>query len=142
MTENVLGKRMKSLRERRNLKQNVVSEKLGVSPYQLSRYESGKTKPDPEMIASIAKYYDVTTDYLLGASNTPRPIVVAGQEINLTSEELELFNELKKHPIMLHDLASDPERKVKELIKLYKMKKMFLEDDDEDLGDGFGTLKD
>lgn len=142
MTENVLGKRMKSLRERRNLKQNVVAEKLGVSPYQLSRYESGKTKPDPEMIASIAKYYDVTTDYLLGASSTPRPIVVAGQEINLTSEELVLFEELKKHPIMLHDLASDPERKVKELIKLYKMKKMFLEDEDKDYGDGFGTLED
>lgn len=72
MVENILGKRMKSLRERRNLKQNQVAEKLGVSPYQLSRYESGKTKPDPDMIASIANYYEVTTDYLLGQSENPR----------------------------------------------------------------------
>lgn len=43
---------------------------------------------------------------------------------------------------MFHDLATDPETKVKELIKLYKMKKMFLEDDKEEYGDGFGELED
>lgn len=75
-------------------------------------------------------------------SNKKKKVNVAGREINLTEEELILFNELKKHPIMLHDLASDPERKVKELIKLYKMKKMFLEDDEKERGDGFGSLED
>jgi hypothetical protein len=53
-----------------------------------------------------------------------------------------VFEGLKKHPVMFHDLVSDPEKKAKELIKLYKMKKMFLEEDDEEYGDGFGELED
>lgn len=60
-------------------------------------------------------------------------ILVAGQEVTLSPEELKLFEELKKHPVVFHDLASDPEKKIKELIKLYKMKKI-LEDDDDDEG--------
>lgn len=44
--------------------------------------------------------------------------------------------------ILFHDLASDPEKKIKELFKLYKMKKMFLEEDDEEYGDGFRELVD
>ncbi|MFS0647235.1 hypothetical protein [Siminovitchia sp. 179-K 8D1 HS] len=43
---------------------------------------------------------------------------------------------------MFHELASDPEKKVKEPIKPYKMKKMFLEEDDEEYGEGFGELED
>ena len=69
-------------------------------------------------------------------------VIVAGKEISLSEEDLLLFNELKKHPIMFHDLASDPEKKVKELIRLYKMKQMFLEEDEEEYEDGFGELED
>ncbi|PID19667.1 XRE family transcriptional regulator [Sporosarcina sp. P35] len=67
---------------------------------------------------------------------------VMGREITLSEEDVILFNELKKYPILFHDLASDPERKVRELLKMYKMKKMFLEDNEEELGDGFGDLED
>ena len=74
--------------------------------------------------------------------NELNKVTVAGQQITLSIEELQLFNELKKHPIMFNDLASDPEAKVKELIKLYKVKKLFLEEDTEEYGDGFGELED
>ncbi|MEK4715376.1 helix-turn-helix domain-containing protein [Sporosarcina sp. FSL K6-5500] len=69
-------------------------------------------------------------------------VTVAGQDINLSIEELKLFEELKRHPALFHDLATDPERKIKELLKLYEMKKMLLEEDTSDYGDGFGELKD
>lgn len=36
------------------------------------------------------------------------------------------------------NLSTYPKTKMKELIKLYKMKKLFLEDDKEEYGDGFG----
>ena len=145
MGENIIGIRMKSLRENKDLKQNKVAGELSVSPYQLSRYENGKSKPDPELIAKIATYYDVTTDYLLGIIDNPQPInkvIVAGQEITLSIEEAIVFNELKKHPALFHDLATNPEAKIKELIKLSKMKKMFLEEDESEYGDGFGELED
>ena len=111
----------------------------------LSRYESGERKPDYETLIKIADYFDVTTDYLLGKTENPgaqNTVTVSGQEITLSIDELKVFEELKKHPIMFHDLATDPETKVKELIKLYKMKKMFLEDDKEEYGDGFGDFED
>ncbi|MEK4712293.1 helix-turn-helix domain-containing protein [Sporosarcina sp. FSL K6-5500] len=69
-------------------------------------------------------------------------VTVAGKEFDLTKEDYVAFLELKKHPIMFNDLKSDPEAKVKELIKLYKMKKMFLENDKEEYGDGFGDFED
>lgn len=134
--------RLKKLRLEAKLTQQEVADKLGITRQAYGYYESEKSKrePDHEATQKLAEIFNVSIDYLLGSTDVKA--TVAGQEINLTEEEFILFNELKKHPIMLHDLASDPERKVKELIKLYKMKKMFLDDDDEDLGDGFGTLKD
>jgi len=68
---------------------------------------------------------------------------VAGQDINLTPEELKIFKELRKYPILFHDLAKDPEKKIKELIRLQKIKDMILdEEDDKNRGDGFGELED
>ncbi|BAQ11489.1 transcriptional regulator, xre family [Bacillus sp. OxB-1] len=139
------SKRLIDLRKKKKLLQTDVAEKIGVARATYGAYEQGNRQPDFDTLEKIASFFGVSTDYLLGRSDiqNPEPVFVAGREINLSEEEIILFNELKKHPIMLHDLVSDPERKVKELIKLYKMKKLFLEDDEEeDLGDGFGTLKD
>lgn len=69
LNDNVLGKRMRWLRDKQDLKQIKVANALNVSTFQLSRYESGKSKPDPELIAKIATYYNVTTDYLLGKTD-------------------------------------------------------------------------
>lgn len=126
----------------------------GVSAAHISRLMRGllDAPPNPNTIESLADkaYNNVTYDDLMqaaghitkGQTNLDPP-VVAGQEINLTVEEIQLFNELKKYPVLFHDLASDPENKVKELIKLYKMKKIFLDDDEnEEYGDGFGELED
>ncbi|MDW0112244.1 helix-turn-helix transcriptional regulator [Sporosarcina saromensis] len=132
--------RLKRLRQNKKLSQQEMADFLGISRQGYGKYENGSSQPSFEMLEKLSIFFGVSTDYLLGTSENKA--IVAGQEINLSEEEFILFNELKKHPIMLHDLATDPERKVKELIKLYKMKKMFLDDDEEEYGDGFGTLKD
>ncbi|MEK5070551.1 helix-turn-helix domain-containing protein [Sporosarcina sp. FSL K6-1508] len=139
----MIGERMKQLRGNRT--QEDIASLIGVSRARYSHYENGRSEPDLVMLEKIADCYEVTVDELLGRTDIAEPhnkVTVAGQEITLSIEELKVFEELKKHPIMFHDLASDPEAKVKELIKLYKMKKMFLEDDTEDHGDGFGELED
>lgn len=138
-------KRLIELRKKKKLLQSDVALKIGVARATYGAYEQGNRQPDFDTLEKIATLYDVTTDYLLGRSDSTgqNPVTIAGQEVNLNNEELILFTELKKHPALFHDLASNPEKKVKELIKLYKMKRMFLDDDDdEDLGDGFGELED
>lgn len=63
---NILGSRIKYLRNKNNYSQKRVADALGISNVQLSRYESGDRKPDPDMIKAFAKFFDVTTDFLLG----------------------------------------------------------------------------
>lgn len=58
-------------------------------------------------------------------------VTVTDQEVQLTDEEYTVFIEMKKHPLfhdMLHDLATDPERKVKKLIKMWEFIKVQCEE--------------
>ncbi|MBB4823731.1 transcriptional regulator with XRE-family HTH domain [Sporosarcina luteola] len=129
----MLGQRLKKLRIERNLTQKQLAEKIKVTHVSISGYENGNRYPDTDTLQRLADYFDVSTDYLLGRSELlSHTIPIAGQEVVLSPEELLLFTELKKHPTMLYDLASDPEKKVKELIKFYKMKQMLLEEDEEE----------
>lgn len=132
----------------------------GVSNGTIARIEAGTQKPTPETLRKLApllkavNYEDlmIKSGYIsdnpeitadkVKINNNDKSISVAGQELTLTQDELKVFEELKKHPILFHDLASDPEKKIKELIKLQKMKKLFLDDDEDKNGDGFGELDD
>lgn len=141
-----VGEKIKFIREKRGLEQLELARKINISQSKMNKIETGYQKRlEPEILRDIALVLGVTTDFLLDESSESVPanrVIVAGQEITLTPDELKVFEELKKHPIMFHDLATNPEQKVKELIKLYKMKKMFLEEEDEEYGEGFGELED
>lgn len=65
-----LAKRLKHLREVHGYTQARVAQALGISNVQLSRYELGERKPEPEMIKNIADFYGASTDYLLGIIDT------------------------------------------------------------------------
>lgn len=71
----VLGKRMKSARNKLKIDQKILAEKTGLSNVQISRYESGKRRPDPDTLAKIANTLDCTTDYLLGRTDNPKGII-------------------------------------------------------------------
>ena len=66
----ILGKRLRYLRDRRGLSQKFVAKKFGIANNTLSGYESGDRKPSPELIAKFADFYEVTTDYLLGITDS------------------------------------------------------------------------
>ena len=69
MTEkNVFSERLTQLREDRGLKRQEVADALEISRASLEYYEKGQRKPDIEVTARIAKYYGVSTDYLVGVS--------------------------------------------------------------------------
>lgn len=128
---------------RGSLTQEEVAKKLGLSRARYSHYENGRSEPDNHTLEKLADFYNVSIDYLLGRTNKKNSeVTVAGQDITLSQEEYKIFLEIKKHPVLFHDLAKDPEKKVKELIRLQKARDMFLEDDDESKGKGFGELDD
>ncbi|MCL2364395.1 MAG: helix-turn-helix domain-containing protein [Defluviitaleaceae bacterium] len=61
-----IGTRIKELRKRKNITQEQLAEALGVTNQAISKWESGNGYPDIAYIVPIAKYFDVSADYLLG----------------------------------------------------------------------------
>lgn len=61
--------RIRELREDRDLRQIDVANATGIDQKTLSNYETGKTNPDSFSIIKLAEYFNVSTDYLLGASD-------------------------------------------------------------------------
>ena len=61
--------RIKSLRDDRDLRQIDVANATGIDQKTLSNYETGKTNPDSFAIIQLARFFNVTTDYLLRETN-------------------------------------------------------------------------
>ena len=59
---------LKQLRKKRNLSQKQFAQEIFISSSAVSQYETGHTMPSRENLERIAKYFDVSTDYLLGTS--------------------------------------------------------------------------
>lgn len=90
--------RLKELRQQKKLTQANVANSLGITQQSYARWENGKVTPSPEKLSQIAKFYGVTTDYLLG--NEPEEDELANVEMlfrmtsdGLTEEEKAVFRE-------------------------------------------------
>jgi transcriptional regulator with XRE-family HTH domain len=62
------GGTLKNLRNENGFTQDELAQKLSLAKSTISLYESGKREPDYKTIKAIAEFFNVTTDYLLGAS--------------------------------------------------------------------------
>ncbi len=62
--------RIRDLREDMDLRQIDVAAATGIEQKTLSNYETGKTNPDSHAIIKLAEFFGVTTDYLLGYSDS------------------------------------------------------------------------
>ena len=63
--------RLKSLREQANLSREHLAKALDITYSALSKYETGKREPDYTLLEKIANYFEVSTDYLLGRTDSP-----------------------------------------------------------------------
>lgn len=62
----VLGERLKMLRTEKNIGQNLLAKELELSNASISYWETGKQEPTAQAIFKLAKYFNVSADYLLG----------------------------------------------------------------------------
>ena len=60
------GKRIKDLRERKGLKQEIVSSDLGISLDGYRKIERGSNGARIDTLVYLAGYFDVSLDYLVG----------------------------------------------------------------------------
>ena len=60
-----LGNQIKKLRKEMKLTQDDFASKLKIHSKQLAKYEAGRSTPSIDIIARIAKFCEVSTDYLI-----------------------------------------------------------------------------
>lgn len=58
--------KLKELRQEKRLTQDKLAEKLGLSRSTISMYETGGSEPDMQTLKSIANFFNVSIDYLMG----------------------------------------------------------------------------
>lgn len=63
--------RLRHMRELRGFSQQGLSRDCGLGINQITRYENGITEPSASVLAKIAAKLGVSTDYLVGLSDTP-----------------------------------------------------------------------
>ena len=63
---------LKNLREKNNLTQEEMAQRVNVTRQAVSRWETGETQPNPEMLKVLSHVFDVSINTLLGA---PRNLI-------------------------------------------------------------------
>ncbi len=64
-------KRIRDLREDRDLNQTTVAKMLGMSQTGYSKYETGENDIPTSILIKLAQFYDTSVDYLLGLTDNP-----------------------------------------------------------------------
>lgn len=81
--------RLKQLRLNKNLRQEQVANLIGVNKSAISTYENNTRQPSFEILVRLAALYRVSTDYLLGRTDS-RSLDLSG----LTDEEAAAVSEI------------------------------------------------
>lgn len=66
-------RRIRDLREDRDLKQRDLAEFLGCTQVSYSHYELGKRDIPTDVLLALADFYRTSTDYLLGRTDVKTP---------------------------------------------------------------------
>ena len=89
-----LGGRIRKLRESRNMTQTELSEILGMKTYTtVSKWEKNENFPKGKDLKKLAEIFNVTSDYLLGLSDTELGKITTQNE---HPEILTIYNQLEK----------------------------------------------
>ena len=91
MDQQKIGRYIAECRKQKNLTQEQLAEKIGVTSKSVSRWENGKTMPDVSLFEPLCKELDISFNSFLCGENTDKGTC------NITEEELEEYKELLKN---------------------------------------------
>lgn len=88
--------RLKNLREEKKISQQKLALELNISQASISKYEKGLAEPDIPMLCTMAEYFHVSVDYLIGRAaqrELPSSRPLEDRELSLVRH----FNTLSTH---------------------------------------------
>ena len=105
----MINTRLIEVREKKQLRQVEAAKLLSISPVTYNRYEKGEREPDHSTLSKLAKFFNVSTDYLLGRTDIAEPIdsyikkynqmpAQAGGSLQLTDEERAMIEKYRQLP--------------------------------------------
>lgn len=62
----ILAQRLTMLRKQKDVSRKVVAEAVHIAERTYQRYEEAEREPNASVLAKLAKYYNVSLDYLVG----------------------------------------------------------------------------
>ena len=111
MSNEMIGFRLKELRQSMRLPQKKMAEMLGVSQSSIDRYERNTARPTVENFLIYADYFDVSLDYIFGRCEEPQGKLYEHRpHIEQENTDLKLFVE------MCFDPASPMSERLKEVL--------------------------
>lgn len=103
------GRRMTGLCESKNMTLDELAEKIGVNATTLRRMEKGQTqKVGGDVLAALAKEFNVSADYLLGLTDIPDRKNYAVSELGLSAQAVRNLYTHKVNPDVVNRLIEHP----------------------------------
>lgn len=65
--------RLKEIREDRDITQKAIADYLHIKQNTYSQYENGQRQLPIDVLINLAKYYNVSTDYILELTYVAKP---------------------------------------------------------------------
>ena len=89
---------LRLLRAKYKLSQKDIGSIVGISSQAVSKWESGITQPDNDSLIKLSKYFNVSTDYLLGNTESENQSIKYDNELEkiLFSKAKDLSDEDKE----------------------------------------------
>lgn len=100
-----IGERLKDLRVAKKLTLEQLSAEVGISKSALGKYESDNGKDiSPYSISMLADYYGVSSDYLMGRTETKNHPNAALHELHLSDDAIDVLSTGKFNHRLLSEL--------------------------------------
>lgn len=110
--------RLSQLRKERGISQKKAANDLGISQALLSHYEKGIRECGLDFVIRCKEYYGVTTDYLLGVSDSRNGVDLSGLDNNCEDGETD-FSTLIQATKYLLNLTNVDNNRIKDFVLDY-----------------------
>lgn len=113
---------LKKLRTEKGLTQDEISKDLGINRATYAHYETGRREPDAQTLKLLAKYFDVSLDYLVGIADIRNPYL--NDNSNLKEDPAsrltdEFYDLLIKHGVIKNKEELTPAKAIKILDMIF-----------------------
>lgn len=96
---NKLGERLNKLRQERGLTQQELADLFHISNSTISSYETGNRIPDVEFLLKLSKFYNISSDYIIGLSDSRLPLDIMNSIVADQVSYQSVIEKIQKLPV-------------------------------------------